>query len=249
MERTSVTTTQEEATVHSLDSARVRQVGAGKAVPAPESDFDRNYADVLISDRSLAGTTPELKRFGLDVWVTWLLYPNPRGFSSIGALLSEHVSFERLVLVIGDAGSRRVFSIPEMDNVPPSMLNEGTVFPLERRDRIRVGYLDVSCKRPLNDSETRLFRLTAAAIVGAMGERERASARNQRMGGRSRGADALGRREREVAEFVGLGLTNMEIAARMGISPFTVANHLRHVYRKLQVSNRAEMVRLLMSGQ
>ena len=35
------------------------------------------------------------------------------------------------------------------------------------------------------------------------------------------------------------GLTNKEIARRMGISPKTVGNHVEHLYAKLGVTNRA----------
>jgi len=53
----------------------------------------------------------------------------------------------------------------------------------------------------------------------------------------------LSRREREVVEYVGRGLQNREIAALLGTSRHTVRNQLAQVYRKLEVTNRTELVR------
>ena len=48
--------------------------------------------------------------------------------------------------------------------------------------------------------------------------------------------------EEEIVRLVAKGLPNKTIAAVLGISPWTVATHLRRVFGKLQVSSRAEMV-------
>ncbi len=53
----------------------------------------------------------------------------------------------------------------------------------------------------------------------------------------------LTRREAEIAEYVSRGLRNPEIAALCGSSPFTVRNQLASIFRKLDVSTRAELVR------
>lgn len=53
----------------------------------------------------------------------------------------------------------------------------------------------------------------------------------------------LSRRELEVLEKAALGKTNGEIAASLGIAQNTVKNHLARVYDKLNVNNRAELVR------
>jgi DNA-binding CsgD family transcriptional regulator len=51
--------------------------------------------------------------------------------------------------------------------------------------------------------------------------------------------------EREVAALVFDGLSNLEIAGSRDTSPRTVANQLSSIYRKLGVSSRRELVRLL----
>lgn len=55
------------------------------------------------------------------------------------------------------------------------------------------------------------------------------------------GAVALSPREREVIAAVVEGLTNDEVGARLGISPRTVASHLRRLYERLGVASRAEI--------
>jgi transcriptional regulator EpsA len=47
-------------------------------------------------------------------------------------------------------------------------------------------------------------------------------------------------REREVLESVCRGRTNLEIAAALGISPFTVKNHVQRIFRKVGVTNRTQ---------
>lgn len=54
-------------------------------------------------------------------------------------------------------------------------------------------------------------------------------------------APVLTRRERELVAYVGRGLYNREIAALLGISALTVRNELSKIFRKFEVSTRAEL--------
>ena len=49
-------------------------------------------------------------------------------------------------------------------------------------------------------------------------------------------------REREVLDLSASGLGNATIAARLGISPNTIANHTSNIFAKLQVTSRAEAI-------
>jgi DNA-binding CsgD family transcriptional regulator len=55
------------------------------------------------------------------------------------------------------------------------------------------------------------------------------------------GWESLTVTERDVSKLVAEGLTNREVARRLHVSPHTVNTHLRHVFQKLSVSNRAEL--------
>lgn len=54
--------------------------------------------------------------------------------------------------------------------------------------------------------------------------------------------DVLSPRERDVARCVALALSNDEIAARLSITLNTVRTHIAHIYRKLDIRSRRELV-------
>jgi DNA-binding CsgD family transcriptional regulator len=58
---------------------------------------------------------------------------------------------------------------------------------------------------------------------------------------------ALTAREIEVARLVVDGLADREIAERLYLSPHTVSQHLKRVYRKLEVDSRVALTRLLLT--
>ena len=60
--------------------------------------------------------------------------------------------------------------------------------------------------------------------------------------------DVLTTRERELLGALASGWSNLQIAARIGISRNTVKYHLKNLYDKLGVSNRAMAVALYMSA-
>lgn len=53
-------------------------------------------------------------------------------------------------------------------------------------------------------------------------------------------AARLSARELEVLSLIARGLRLKEVAATLGISAHTVGDHVKHIYHKLQVGNRAE---------
>jgi len=50
----------------------------------------------------------------------------------------------------------------------------------------------------------------------------------------------LTEREKQIFSLIACGLSNKEIATRLGISTFTVQNHIQNLFRKLGCQNRVE---------
>jgi DNA-binding CsgD family transcriptional regulator len=59
---------------------------------------------------------------------------------------------------------------------------------------------------------------------------------------------SLSKREREVAEWLVEGKTNIEMAAILAVTESTIRKHLEHIFVKLDVSNRATAIRVLLAG-
>jgi len=76
----------------------------------------------------------------------------------------------------------------------------------------------------------RLDSEAAEAVLGAAGHR---------VSRRREGPAGLTQREVEVLRLLARGLSNKEIAQRLVISPKTVANHVEHIYSKIDASTRA----------
>ncbi len=58
----------------------------------------------------------------------------------------------------------------------------------------------------------------------------------------AKGASLLSKREEEVVRQVAEGLSNHDIAQQLHLSDHTVKNHLFHIFEKLGISNRVELV-------
>jgi DNA-binding CsgD family transcriptional regulator len=82
-----------------------------------------------------------------------------------------------------------------------------------------------------------IARVTAA--MRELGIRRGARGRRQRP---TVGWDSLTKSEMDVVRLVATGLRNADVADRLFISPRTVQTHLSHVFAKLGISSRAELV-------
>ncbi len=84
--------------------------------------------------------------------------------------------------------------------------------------------------------------------LGAIPWMERTKGELASIGGRPRATGGLSATEQRVARLAAAGRTNSEIADAMFISTRTVAGHLSHVYRKLEVRSRTELAAVIAEG-
>jgi DNA-binding NarL/FixJ family response regulator len=63
----------------------------------------------------------------------------------------------------------------------------------------------------------------------------------------ARGLSLLSKRELEVVRLLAQGLSNREIAQRLGLSQHTVKNHLFRIFEKLGVSSRIELLHMMLN--
>jgi DNA-binding CsgD family transcriptional regulator len=82
-------------------------------------------------------------------------------------------------------------------------------------------------------AEVKAGRFDAAAVEAVLG------AAGHRVLQRRQGPAGLTLREVDVLRLVARGLSNKEIAERLAISPKTVANHVEHIYTKIDATSRA----------
>ena len=65
----------------------------------------------------------------------------------------------------------------------------------------------------------------------------------------AKGRYLLAKREHEVANLVAEGLTNRDIAQKLGLSEHTISNYLFRIYEKLGISSRVELVLYIVRHQ
>lgn len=92
----------------------------------------------------------------------------------------------------------------------------------------------------LSKGEYWLPREVLGKVLDSVKDQERTPARIE---------TALSEREIEVVELLNDGAKNDDIAHRLNISFHTVKTHLTHIYKKLGVKSRTELVSLLSKGE
>jgi DNA-binding CsgD family transcriptional regulator len=124
--------------------------------------------------------------------------------------------------------------------------HERVPIPFERaRSLLVLGRLRRLAKRK---RDARVALEQAAAAFERLGARlwvEQAETELGRISGRAPSRWELTPTERRIATLAAAGKTNREIAAELYVSPKTVEFHLRHVYGKLGVRSRIELLRAM----
>jgi two-component system nitrate/nitrite response regulator NarL len=186
----------------------------------------------------------------LDV-VTW--NADPRGL--LAAALAGNVNVLAVSSALDGHPARGLETLRELRAARPSIR---AVVLLDSRkpeailDAFRAGARGVfnrdssiemfcKCIRSVHQGQIWADSADVALVIEAL-----ASAPRMRLPA-ANGLNLLSKRECEVVQCLVQGLTNREIAERMGLSPHTVKNYLFRVFDKLGVSNRTELLFMTLS--
>ncbi len=154
-----------------------------------------------------------------DVFVMDLGLPDQSGIAATGAVLEASPTTRVLVLTVHDdlAYLRRAFEA----GAAGYLVKEAADVEL------------IQAIRQVAAGRRYVHPTLGAALLAA----DAPAARLRGPGGE------LSERELEVLRMIALGLTNTEIAGRLYVSVRTVETHRAHIQQKLDVRNRAELVR------
>lgn len=118
-----------------------------------------------------------------------------------------------------------------------------------RREALELGWMTLR-GRPLSERSLR-WREVERAVAALAAACDATSVKVDLGGNRHRpsrrGASDLTRAEQLVADLIALGLSNSDIAGRLQLSRRTVESHCSAMYRKLGVTNRVQVARLLLA--
>lgn len=122
------------------------------------------------------------------------------------------------------------------------MLHEMCPVPFERaRTMLTKGVVHRRMKEKRSAAIALGEAVAAFDALGAVGWSARADAELRRIGRRPSASLELTETERRVATLAASGLTNRQVAEQAFMSPKTVEANLAKVYRKLEISSRAEL--------
>ena len=167
----------------------------------------------------------EVARLRPDVAIVDLKLPGPSGLTAIRQLAVE--SPETAVIAFTMYGNAAYVYEATHAGASAYVLKSASKDELLKAVRAvhgGAGFLQAEVTKPL------LQRLVLESRAGA-------------------GRNPPSARELQVLELVGEGKSNKEIAARLAISDETVKTHLRHLFEKLGVSDRAQAVAIALRQQ
>jgi DNA-binding CsgD family transcriptional regulator len=108
--------------------------------------------------------------------------------------------------------------------------------------------LTVSNARPFSMEQKTTLALLRDHFVIAIRRHGRRDSPDSRWASIAPGGPGLSRREKEVLPCLLNGMTNPEIATRMGISPRTVEKHVASILEKAGIDNRRQLISLKIPG-
>lgn len=170
--------------------------------------------------------------------------PEFRQMVRVAAALGNEVSFEKVARVLNEPPTAL---LPTLDEVVAAGVLENNAGRLTFRDellhRLITGWMPETVRDALRGQASGAPESTGPALLADPG----GTGADGRPGATPYGGH-LSDQEAVIAGLVHEGLTNRQIARRLGLSPHTVNYHLRKVFRKLGVASRVDLVRVVRGG-
>lgn len=189
------------------------------------ADIGRAGVPNTIWDKETPLTSAEAERVRLHSYLTERTLRRAAAFGDVGEIAA--MAHERL----DGSGYHRGLSGGAVP-MPARVLAAADVYRTKREPRPHRPAMDAAAAAAHLRAEADAGRLdprAVGAVLAAAGHpRPSLSA--------PRGLTA---RELQVLGLIARGLTNRQVAHRLGISPKTVGNHVEHIYSKVEVSTRA----------
>lgn len=175
-----------------------------------------------------------------DRWIRWL---NETAGISGAAWARARLAHGQALLTDDSDEAERLYSVALAEHRRGSRSFEQARTELAYGGFLRRRRRRVDAREHLRSALTRFDELGAALWA------ERAESELRASGERARRRDPssmldLTPQELQVADFVGQGMTNREVAAQMFLSPRTIDYHLRSIFNKLGITSRTELANL-----
>lgn len=159
-----------------------------------------------------------------------------RDYAARGVAAPIDVAVSGWVMPKGGDGKSLLRRISAMANPPKVVIYTGEMSDMALRAAVREGAAGLVHK---SEPPERLLQAIATASAG--GRDFPAAARRQPP------MEQLTKRETELLASLAGGATNVQLAEQLGVSVNTVKFHLRNLYEKLDVRNRAQAVAMFLS--
>ena len=156
-------------------------------------------------------------------------------YASRGVVEPIDIAVSGWVMPKGD-GRSLLRRIGEMANPPKVVIYTGELSDMTLRAAVREGAAALVHKSEPPE------RLLQAIVTAAAGGRDFPAAIR-----RQPPMEALTKREKELLSSLAGGATNNQLAEELGVSVNTIKFHLRNLYEKLDVRNRAQAVAMYLS--
>ncbi len=164
---------------------------------------------------SIADASTEITRTSPSLALLDIELPDGKGNSFIPTLLAKHPSCICIIVTI----------YADEKHLLPSLSAGAKGYILKDQSKQRIAEMLTQAM----SGELPLSPAVATMVLNHFMQTTSAEAESPLTG-----------RESEVLALIGAGSSTPEVAAKLNISKYTVEDHLKQIYRKLEITNRAE---------